>query len=85
MGRDLPPEMLRVARANLAKATLTADVAFSDMRAFRMERTFDAILCPGTAPNYLTSVADIRRALRSFSSHLRPRGTLVLDLMNFEA
>ncbi len=84
-GRDRSPDMLRVARRNLARAGQTADLGQADMRTLRMDRIFDAILCLGTAFNYLETVTDARRALRTFRNHLRAGGILVLDLTNFDA
>jgi len=55
------------------------------MRTLRLMRTFDAVLCLGSAFNYLTTAKDVRDALRTFRIHLRRGGVLVLDLTNFDA
>lgn len=83
VGRDLSPAMIRVARRNLRTKGLRADLAVGDMRALRLGREFDAVVCLGTAFNYLVSTADIERALRMFHDHVRRGGLLVLDLTNF--
>ncbi len=83
VGRDLSEAMLAVARRNLGSAQRTADVARGDLRSLRLGRTFDAVLCLGTAFNYITEDADVRKALRTARLHLRPGGLLVLDLTNF--
>ena len=75
--------MIRVARRNLRTKGLRADLAVGDMRALRLGREFDAVVCLGTAFNYLVSTADIERALRMFHDHVRRGGLLVLDLTNF--
>lgn len=85
VGRDRSEEMLYMARRNLRRAGVTADVARADLRFFRAGRRFDALLCLGTAFNYLASFADARRALRAFRDQIRPKGLLVLDLTNFDA
>lgn len=85
VGRDLSEDMLEVARGNLRAAGKTADLGRADMRRFDLGRTFDAVLCLGTAFNYLATTADVRAALASFRKHLRPRGLLVLDTTNFDA
>lgn len=85
VGRDLSPDMLRVARENVSKARQTADLGIGDMRTLRLGRTFDAVLCLGTAFNYLWSLGDARKALRTFHMHLRRGGVLVLDVTNFDA
>lgn len=84
VGRDLSAEMIRVSRRNLREAGLRANVAVADMRSLRVGGTFDALLCLGTAFNYLASPPDVRRGLRTFRRHLRPGGLLVLDSTNFD-
>jgi SAM-dependent methyltransferase len=85
VGRDLSPDMLRVARRNALTAGLAPDLGTADMQTLRHGRTFDAVLCLGTAFNYLRSAGDARKALRTLRAHLRPGGRLVLDLTNFDA
>lgn len=85
VGRDLSADMLRVARRNLKEAGRTADVAEGDMKSLRLNRSFDAVLCLGTAFNYITAPRDIRATFRTLHRHLRPGGLLVLDLTNFDA
>jgi len=83
VGRDLSAAMLRTGSKNLQEAGRSADIARGDMRTLRFPRTFDAVLCLGTAFNYLVDPADIRKALGTARRHLRPGGLLVLDLTNF--
>ena len=85
VGRDLSEQMIRVAKRNLRARRFTADVSQGDMRDLSVPHRFDAILCLGTAFNYLSEPADATRALRAFHRHLRPGGLLVLDLTNFDA
>lgn len=85
VGRDRSDAMLSQARGKLHAAGRTADLARGDMRSLNLKRSFDAVLCLGTAFNYLASPADVRAALRTFRRHLRPGGLLVLDLTNFDA
>ncbi|TLZ74888.1 MAG: class I SAM-dependent methyltransferase [Methanobacteriota archaeon] len=84
-GRDVSKEMLRIARRRLEESGRSADLGQADMRTLRLDREFDAILCLGTAFNYLAKAIDIRRALRGFRGHVRKDGLLVLDLTNFDA
>lgn len=85
VGRDLSPDMVRVAHGKMRKARARADVAVGDMRALDLGREFDAVLCLGTAFNYLTEPKDVRLAFRTFRTHLRHGGLLVLDVTNFDA
>ncbi len=84
VGRDLSPEMIRVSRRNLREAGLRAEVAVADMRSLHVSGAFDALLCLGTAFNYLASPPDVRRGLLTARRHLRPDGLLVLDTTNFD-
>jgi len=84
VGRDLSEAMLATARRKVAGAGVHADLALGDMRNLRLDRTFDAVLCLGTAFNYLASSEDARTALRAFRRYLRPGGLLVLDLTHFD-
>ena len=85
VGRDVSEAMLRLARRTLKTAGRTADLDRADMRSLRLDRRFDAVLCLGTAFNYLAALSDVRKALNTFRSHLRKGGMLVLDLTNFDA
>lgn len=84
-GRDLSGDMLAAARRNLRAAGKAANLAKADMRHLNLGRTFDAVLCLGTAFNYLATATDARAALSRFRTHLRPGGLLVLDTTNFDA
>jgi SAM-dependent methyltransferase len=85
VGRDLSPAMIAHARRALRSSHRQADVGRADMRTLDLGRTFDAVLCLGTAFNYLVEPTEIRATLRAFRRHLRPPGILILDLTNFEA
>jgi len=85
VGRDLSPAMVDQARRALRSSRRRADVGRADMRTLNLGRTFDAVLCLGTAFNYLVEPAEIRTAMRVFRKHLRPGGILILDLTNFDA
>jgi SAM-dependent methyltransferase len=84
VGRDLSTDMIRRARRRLRETGLQADVALGDMRDLQLGRAFDALLCLGTAFNYLASPLEFRRAFRTFRRHLEPGGLLVLDSTNFD-
>ncbi|TLZ66381.1 MAG: class I SAM-dependent methyltransferase, partial [Methanobacteriota archaeon] len=85
VGRDRSKDMLRVARGALKAVGRNADLDEADMRTLHLSREFDALLCLGTAFNYVTSPSDVRRTLAVFRRHLRGGGLLVLDLTNFDA
>lgn len=85
VGRDLSSDMIRIARRNLRDEGVQANLGVGDMQSIRLGRTFDAVLCIGTAFNYLTTRPEIRSAIGTFRRHLRPGGLVVLDLVNFDA
>src|SRR5438046_8351293 len=84
VGRDLSPAMVDQARRALRSSRRRADVGRADMRTLNLGRTFDAVLCLGTAFNYLVEPAEIRTAMRVFRKHLRPGRILILDLTTFD-
>ena len=84
VGCDVSLPMLDAARQNLRQAGREAELLQEDMREVDLSRRFDAVICLGTAFNYLYAEEDWRRALQRFRDHLRPQGLLVLDLTNFK-
>lgn len=84
-GRDRSPDMLRVASQAMRHAGVRASLGMGDMRNLDLGRTFDAVVCLGTAFNYLATPADVRDGLRVFRRHVRPGGLLVLDATNFDS
>jgi len=69
---DLSPEMLELSR------TINPDIEHivGDMRTLRLGRTFDAVLVHD-AICYMTTEADLRAALETAFTHLRPGGAAV--------
>jgi SAM-dependent methyltransferase len=56
--------------------------AVGDMRAFKLHRKFDVIVCLGTTFSYNYTNEAIRACLLNFIRHLSPRGRLVIDVLN---
>jgi SAM-dependent methyltransferase len=84
-GVDRSPAMLELARAKTARAvSRLADspplFLEGDIRALRLNRTFDAVLMMFAVLGYQTSDADVAGALHTVASHLRPGGVFVCDL-----
>jgi hypothetical protein len=52
------------------------------MRATRLGRTFDVILCMGSTFMYALSNADVQMTLETFAAHSHPGTLLVLDINN---
>ncbi|MBI5067024.1 MAG: class I SAM-dependent methyltransferase [Deltaproteobacteria bacterium] len=77
-GVDILPAMIEFGRA--ARPQLRLEVG--DMRSLRLGRTFDAILCMGSALMYAIADRDLRATLQTFAAHAHPGTLLVLDLNN---
>ena len=72
-GVDLSPAMLAQARRLNPESTFV----LGDMRTFRLDRTFDAVLMDD-AISYMTCLADFVAAFRTASAHLDAGGVLVV-------
>lgn len=78
VGVDLEPAMIAYAAAT--RPHLTFEVG--DMQSIRLGRTFDAVLCLGSAFMYLLTDEDVSRTLRTFGRHCHPGSLLLLDIRN---
>ena len=74
-GVDLSDAMLGAAAARLPEVALHA----ADMRTFRLERRFDAVVCLFSAIGYMTSLEDLAVAVANMGEHLVPGGVLVVE------
>jgi len=74
-GLDLSPDFIRVARLN------HPDLRFhtGDMRTFSLAAEYDLITCLFSSIGYMTSLADLRRAIRNMASHLTPGGLMLVE------
>ena len=70
---DLSPAMLDLSRT----INPDAEHVVGDMRALRLGRTFDAVLVHD-AIGYMTNREDLRAAMQTVATHLRPGGAAIL-------
>ncbi len=84
VGVDLSEALLYVARQRAAQEGLPVQFIQSDVRDLSLPETFDAVLNVFTSFGYLETEDEDRRALARMSRHLKPHGTLILDVMNRE-
>lgn len=77
-GVDYLPEMITYARSRRPHLHLQV----GDMRSFRLGRTFDAIMCMGSAFMYALSNEDVTQTLATFAAHAHPGTLLILDINN---
>jgi len=74
-GLDVSPAMLALARKRLPGMRFH----LGNMRAFDLGRRFDVVSCLFSSIGYMTTTADLRRALASFARHVRPGGFVVVE------
>ncbi len=75
-GLDSSRAMLREARRKLPHARFH----HQDMTQFRLDRTFDAVICPYDALNHLLRFGDWRKTFKAVRRHLAPGGVFVFDM-----
>ena len=76
-GVDRSADMLRLARANLAREGMTGDVGLlqGDLRTMDLGRRFTMALVALGSFNHLLTMEDQRAALGRLAAHLEPRRT----------
>jgi SAM-dependent methyltransferase len=84
---DLEPEMVRRAQERVRQLGVTGRVrcVVADLRTIHLGRRFDLVLVPQEAFQLLSGTVDAVAALSQLRRHLRPGGTLVVDLHSFAA
>ncbi|HPR77552.1 MAG TPA: methyltransferase domain-containing protein [Candidatus Limiplasma sp.] len=79
-GVDLSEEMLFEASQKARRAGAMIPFIKQDMRALRLHRRMDAVLCTCDGVNYLPSPDDVLTFFYAAGNALRPGGALVFDL-----
>ncbi len=79
-GIDKNKEMLSIAQKKLP------DVLFlqKDMKTFKLNKKFDALLCMFTAIEYNWKFTDLVKTLQNFKKHLKPQGLIIFDVPIFD-
>lgn len=77
-GVDYLPEMVEFAKSQYSHIHFIR----GDMRQFRLNRTFDAIICMGSTFMHALTNADIGQTLDTFAAHSHPGSLLILDIKN---
>ncbi|MFI9629587.1 class I SAM-dependent DNA methyltransferase [Streptomyces sp. NPDC052042] len=74
-GVELSPDMLALA------AGRNPDVALhqGDMRTFRLDRRFDAVICMFSSIGHLRDTAELEATLGRFAQHLTPGGVILVE------
>jgi SAM-dependent methyltransferase len=77
-GVDYLPEMVEYARTQRPRL----HIQVGDMRSIRLGRSFDVVMCMGSAFMYALTDADINQTLDTFAAHSHPGTLLILDINN---
>lgn len=77
-GVDMSDEMLTVARST-GKENSTSDYHLGDIRSFRCEKKFDAVISLFHVMSYQISNQDLLDAFKTAYFHLQPNGTFIFD------
>lgn len=81
VGIDLLPQVIEYARSQAGNI----DFRVGDMRNVRLGRSFDAIVCFGSALLYALTNEDISNVLATFAAHAHGGTILILDMRNAAA
>ena len=81
VGVDVLPQMIEYAKTKAPEVNFTV----GDMRSIRLNRTFDVILCFGSAILYALENEDLDRTFKTFAAHSHVGTLLILDLRNAAA
>lgn len=77
-GVDFLPDMVEFAKSRYDHI----DFVQGDMRDFKLNRTFDAIICMGSAFMHALTNSDIENTLNACATHSHPGSLLILDIKN---
>ncbi len=84
-GTDLEENMIALAREHAAKNQVKVDFSVLDMREVGNSSTqYDAVICIGNSLAHLLLDDDLRRTVSGVARVLRPGGTLVVQVVNFD-
>ncbi|MFF0380032.1 class I SAM-dependent DNA methyltransferase [Actinoplanes missouriensis] len=75
VGVDLSAEMLAVA----ARHAPGVELHRGDMRDFRLDRTFDAVICMFSSIGYVCGRTELDRAVTNLAAHVAPDGVLIIE------
>ena len=74
-GLDLDPNILAVARKKYPKIPFH----IGDMKNFKLNKKFDAIVCLFSAIGYVKSKPSLNQAIGTMTRHLLPGGTVLVE------
>jgi SAM-dependent methyltransferase len=81
---DLNPDYIELTRKAAASARVSLDTIVGDMRYIPFQNHFDAIANMYSSFGYLESEIEDKKVLESVSKALKPKGRVLLDMLNRE-
>ena len=84
-GVDSSAPMLNIASQKLRALNLTAQLHRNQLKAFRLNRKFDAALCLFSVMDYITQERDIIPTLKNIAGHLKRGALFIFDFWNESA
>ncbi len=79
-GADQSKGMLRVARKNLKRASVSARLVCQPLQELCLPRPVGAAVCVFDSLNHLTRLRDLRRSFRAIARSLLPEGLFIFDI-----
>ncbi len=87
IGLDRSQAMLEVARRKFARSPLPMTFVYGSFERLprSLDGKFDLIVCLANSISGVDSIANLKRAFRSFNRVLKPGGSLVLQMLNYRS
>jgi len=79
-GMDNSVAMVQCAAARCRQAGLCVPLWCGDMRAFSLQRQFDAVICLYDSMNYCRKTSEVVRTFKQVAAVLRPGGLFIFDV-----
>jgi len=79
---DIAPKMLEILKEKAKKENIEAKTITANMKDFRLNNKFKAIIITFRTLQHMYSVNDQLKALKNIKRHLMPNGILIFDVYN---
>ncbi|MEE9553975.1 MAG: class I SAM-dependent methyltransferase [candidate division Zixibacteria bacterium] len=83
-GVDFSPEMLKKARQKAKSHNSETVFINGNIIEINLQKQFDLLLCLGNTLPIIQSARDSRKLLKNCAKHLKPGGSLVFQLLNYD-
>jgi ubiquinone/menaquinone biosynthesis C-methylase UbiE len=83
-GVDISEQMIAYAKEKAIKENVNVNFEIDDMLNLSSENRYEGIICIGNALVHLNSDEDVKKALFKMHRSLKPGGTLVIQVINYD-